>query len=272
MKTQEKTRNVKSVLAKALAAIVLVVFVVLAAIAVEKRDSIMGLFADKTTESEATNEGGETQSRSTGYQEIYNFAYTGGQQVFTAPTNGTYKLQVWGAQGGYRSNTVYGGKGGYATGNITLEEGETVYIYVGGAGRSGGYNGGGSRSGYYGGGGATDIRIQGTSLYNRVIVAGGGGSDGAPDKPGYYGGGEIGGSATEYYGSGGVGASTTAAGGYRGSFGQGGSGTNGSGGTAGAGGGGWYGGGGSDPDGSRDDDRGGRRWIWFYLEWNYICS
>lgn len=40
----------------------------------------------------------------------------------------------------------------------------------------GGYNGGGNAS-YRGGtgGGATDIRINGTTLYDRVIVAGGGG-------------------------------------------------------------------------------------------------
>ena len=29
-----------------------------------------------------------------------NFDYTGGIQTFTAPDTGTYKLEVWGAQGG----------------------------------------------------------------------------------------------------------------------------------------------------------------------------
>lgn len=135
--------------------------------------------------------------------------------TFTAPADGVYKLQVWGAQGGYRSSSTYGGKGGYSVGNITLTKGDKLYVYVGGAGGSsssstgavvaGGYNGGGYRYGYKGGGGATDIRLtSGTwndsaSLLSRVIVAGGGGSDGATSKTGMYGGGTTGGSSTENY-------------------------------------------------------------------------
>lgn len=178
---------------------------------------------------------------------------------------GQYKLEVWGAQGGYRSSTTYGGKGGYAKGILTLKSITKAYLYVGGSGNTGGtaggFNGGGARTSYPGGGGATDIRLLQDSVYSRVIVAGGGGSDGAADKYGLYGGGATGGSATENYGTGGGGGTQTAggAGGSNnaGSFGQGGQGLNGSGGYAGAGGGGWYGGGGSYPDSSSDDDRGG---------------
>lgn len=135
--------------------------------------------------------------------------------TFTAPADGTYKLQVWGAQGGYRSSTTYGGKGGYSIGTVTLKKGTKLYVYVGGAGGSGttkvsgvvagGYNGGGYRYGYKGGGGATDIRLtsgawnNATSLKSRLIVAGGGGSDGATAKKGMYGGGTSGGSSTENY-------------------------------------------------------------------------
>ena len=85
----------------------------------------------------------------------------------------------------YRSNSSYGGKGGYSTGTLTLTQKTTIYIYVGGSGNSvtsasnsiypGGFNGGGYRYNYKGGGGATDIRIGSASLYARVIVAGGGG-------------------------------------------------------------------------------------------------
>ena len=197
--------------------------------------------------------------------QVWNFAYTGGQQTFNIPCDGKYKLEVWGAQGGYRSSTSYGGYGGYSVGNINIEEGKTLYIYAGGAGNtggtSGGFNGGGSRSTYSGGGGASDIRVNSTSLYARVIVAGGGGSDGATSKGGGYGGGSDGQTRSEYYGSGGGGGSQIAGGAggssNSGSFGQGGQGLYSSSGYGGAGGGGWYGGGGTYPDGSGDDDRGG---------------
>ena len=135
--------------------------------------------------------------------------------TYTAPADGTYKLQVWGAQGGYRTSSTYGGKGGYSVGTIKLTKGTKLYVYVGGAGGSsssstssvqaGGYNGGGYRYGYKGGGGATDIRFvsgawnNSASLLSRVIVAGGGGSDGATNKKGMYGGGTTGGSSTENY-------------------------------------------------------------------------
>ena len=146
-----------------------------------------------------------------------NFSYTGAVQNYTLACDGSYTLYVWGAQGGYRSNSTYGGLGGYSIGTLANQtHGKTLYVYVGGAGGSGtsgcgsticagGYNGGGYRYQYYGGGGATDIRISGgawndaTGLKNRLIVAGGGGSDGATTKMGMYGGGTTGGSSTESY-------------------------------------------------------------------------
>ena len=135
--------------------------------------------------------------------------------TFTAQATGKYKLQVWGAQGGYRSSSTYGGKGGYSIGTINLTKGDKLYVYVGGKGGNsssstgavvtGGYNGGGYRYGYKGGGGATDIRLisgkwnDSASLLSRIIVAGGGGSDGAKNKKGMYGGGTSGGTSTENY-------------------------------------------------------------------------
>jgi len=111
--------------------------------------------------------------------------------TYTAPGTGTYKLEVWGANGGsYNTTTTTdgkGGTGGYSVGTISLTKGEQLYVYVGGAGSygttttytettAGGYNGGGNAA-YRGGtgGGASDIRILGNGLYNRIIVAGGGG-------------------------------------------------------------------------------------------------
>ena len=107
--------------------------------------------------------------------ETVQYNYTGAVQSFAVPSGvNAVKLEVYGAQGGGSS----GGKGGYSYGNLTVKEGNTLYIYVGGSGANatGGYNGGGSAySGAYGGGGATDIRYGGTSVGDRKLVAGGGG-------------------------------------------------------------------------------------------------
>lgn len=209
--------------------------------------------------------------------DILNFDYTGAAQEVKLPP-GRYKLEAWGAQGGYRSSYTYGGKGGYSIGELTLNEETLIISQVGGSGNtggtSGGYNGGGKRDSYNGGGGATDFRIKQDSLLARVLVAGGGGSDGASNKTGGYGGGTSGQSITENYGTGGYGgtqtgvsstswqttsrptSTTTQAGAYAG-FGFGGNGITRSSGYGGAGGGGWYGGSGSYPDSSGDDDRGG---------------
>ena len=203
---------------------------------------------------------------------IMDFSYTGAVQNTTLRA-GTYKIECWGAQGGYRSSATYGGKGGYSVGELTLSQNTNIYVYVGGAGNtggtSGGFNGGGMRATYAGGGGGSDVRIGQDSLYARVIVAGGGGSDGATSKQGIYGGGTTGGTTTQSYGTGGGGGTQTSGGtgsssasgsgtsGTYGAFGVGGRGYAASSGYAGAGGGGWYGGAGSYPDGSGDDDRGG---------------
>lgn len=205
------------------------------------------------------------------------YAYTG-SVASTTLYPGVYKLEVWGAEGGYRSSASYAGKGGYSVGTLTLTETTTVFVRVGGSGNTGGaaggFNGGGRRSSYNGGGGASDIRIGVDDYNHRVIVAGGGGSDGAANKAGGYGGGTAGQSRTDNYGTGGFGGTqtgvsdsswqtsapstnTTAQAGAYAGFGFGGNGITANGGSGGAGGGGWYGGSGSVPDSSGDDDRGG---------------
>ena len=197
---------------------------------------------------------------------VTTFNYTGGIQIYTVPLTGTYKLEVWGAQGGGLNQTETSscaGYGGYAYGNIKINEGQTLYICVGGSGTvatvldglsGGGYNGGGNGhknsvgNAGYGGGGATHIAtVTGvlSSLVSNtssvIIVAGGGGGaddPGGDDGSGGNGGGNIGGNAknggVEVSGTGG-----TQTSGY--SFGQGGSSMN-SGADQGGGGGGWYGG------------------------------
>jgi len=99
------------------------------------------------------------------------YLYTGAPEVFEAPITGTYTLEVWGAQG----NGGDGGWGGHASGDIQLNAGDTLDVYVGG---QDGYNGGGAGWAVdaRNGGGASDIRQGGAALDNRILVAGGGGS------------------------------------------------------------------------------------------------
>ena len=125
----------------------------------------------------------------------FAFDYTGNEQIFTANKTGTYKLEVWGAQGGNASSSVLGGSGGYVKGYINLDKEDVLYINVGGTGScsadstaNGGYNGGGaakSRSSSYtmcSGGGATSITkssgllLSFSSSIDKILaVAGGGG-------------------------------------------------------------------------------------------------
>lgn len=120
------------------------------------------------------------------------FSYTGGVQVWTCPTTGVYKLEVWGAKGAdvlvNRVVKSEGGYGGYCYGNARIEKGSKLYICCGGAGDNcdHGYNGGGYKSANEGiaGGGATHIALNTNrgELQNYashtseiLIVAGGGG-------------------------------------------------------------------------------------------------
>ena len=114
---------------------------------------------------------------------------------------GTYKIECWGAQGGFGSRDAKivtpGGSGAYVSGNIIIHRKTPLFLYVGGAGKNGsattntyaegGFNGGGkggsdtyNDDGSGGGGGATDVRLVGGdwnneySLYSRIMVAAGG--------------------------------------------------------------------------------------------------
>ncbi|WP_459482548.1 glycine rich domain-containing protein [Clostridium saccharoperbutylacetonicum] len=134
----------------------------------------------------------------------FTFNYSGGAQTWTAPCNGKYRLECWGAQGGNTEGYI-GGYGGYAKGDINLIKGQKIYIYVGQKGTDGGHPAYAFNGGGYGasdtcgasGGGSSDIRINATDLKNRIIVAGGGGgaSGDTPLGNGGYGGGLIGGTS-----------------------------------------------------------------------------
>ena len=125
------------------------------------------------------------------------FSHTGTMQTFTVPSGVTsLTIVASGAQGATaadRSNTNgLGGLGGSATGVLTVVPGQILNVYVGGQGQqsgAGGFNGGGT-GGFGtagsscvggpagGGGGASDVRVGGTALTDRVIVAAGGGGAG----------------------------------------------------------------------------------------------
>jgi Glycine rich protein/RTX calcium-binding nonapeptide repeat (4 copies) len=111
------------------------------------------------------------------------FNFTGAAQTWTVPagvTEATFDL--YGAQG----SGLAAGLGGRATATISVTPGASIQVNVGGQGGTlgaGGFNGGGNATppdgdNIEGGGGASDIRIGGTALTDRLLVAGGGGGQG----------------------------------------------------------------------------------------------
>jgi hypothetical protein len=116
------------------------------------------------------------------------FNYTGSVQNWTVPAGVCLiNVDAYAAQGG-----LGGGLGARTQATLTTVPGEVLNIYIGGQGSApgAGWNGGGTggsygpSSGYYGGGGggATDIRRNGTSLSDRILVAGGGGGSWRPEQ------------------------------------------------------------------------------------------
>lgn len=126
--------------------------------------------------------------------DLKTFISTGTEQTFVVPADVTTIHAI--AIGGRGGDGDTGGPGGYGavvSADLPVTPGQTLYIEVGGNGKSGteggggGFNGGGNGGeGAYtdggGGGGATDIRTApraaGVSLYQRLLVAAGGGGSG----------------------------------------------------------------------------------------------
>jgi len=124
------------------------------------------------------------------------YSSTGSMQTYTVPACVTQiTVDAMGAEGGDAIGTttgwgagpvnLTGGNGGRVLTVITVTPGEVLNIFVGAKGTptAGGFNGGGNPgpacSGtevkWAGGGGASDIRRNGITLADRIIVAGGGG-------------------------------------------------------------------------------------------------
>jgi hypothetical protein len=115
------------------------------------------------------------------------FFYTGKKQTFIVPAGVTQLTVVaHGGEGGgfsvYPSGNIPGLSGRvYAV--IPVQPGAKLYVFVGGSGTHGGFNGGGTGAGYGSyagnpGGGASDVRVGGDTLHDRIIVAAGGGGAG----------------------------------------------------------------------------------------------
>lgn len=193
------------------------------------------------------------------------YSFTGSIQNFTVPACVTsLTLDVRGSKGG---DCIYnqpgtkpddlGGLGGRVVAVYSVTPGQVLNIFVGGIP----YNGGGTGAGSIaqaGGGGASDIRIGGTAMTDRIIVAGGGGGGGnncSPNaEPGGNGGGLTGatgwqcnsqtGTAVGQGGTQSAGGAPGTSPATAGSLGQGGN-AGGAGTASGGGGGGYYGGGGA---------------------------
>ena len=140
-----------------------------------------------------------------------------GVQQWIVPNTGTYTIEAYGAQGGYKGGAA-GGAGAYVSGEFQFTAGEVLSLVVGQLGTSvtGTVQGGG-------GGGGSFVFDQ---LGNPLIIAGGGGGASYQGNAGY------GGSSTTSSVGGGYGQSSGGGGGYT---------DNGGGGGTGAGGGGLYG-------------------------------
>jgi glycine rich protein len=117
------------------------------------------------------------------YAQSVTFKFTGAEQIYVVPDGVTsIAVDAQGAVGG-SSSFSRGGYGGRVLCTLAVTPGTVLNLHVGGVGQNktglnatGGYNGGGMGQGNAGGGGgASDIRIGGDALSNRVLVAAGGG-------------------------------------------------------------------------------------------------
>jgi hypothetical protein len=124
------------------------------------------------------------------HQQIFHF--TGVTQTFQVPS-GVDKVTIIAKGAGTPS-----ARGGLVKATIAVAPGDALTIVVGGtpSGKVGGYNGGAdggfcARTGGCvlrgeGGAGASDVRLGGSQLQDRIVVAGGGGGRGGPGQ--YHGG------------------------------------------------------------------------------------
>jgi len=131
------------------------------------------------------------------FAQTFNYSFTGSEQFLVVPPCiDSIIIDMAGGQGGganeFGSVGSNGGLGGRVQAVLSVNAGDSVFIYVGesgfpatqSAGGAGGFNGGGNGQNAFGdysgggGGGASDIRINGHTVSFRSIVAGGGAGGG----------------------------------------------------------------------------------------------
>ncbi|GAA4464436.1 hypothetical protein GCM10023093_14760 [Nemorincola caseinilytica] len=124
------------------------------------------------------------------YNTSTGFGFSPTPYTYTVPAGVTsVEFELNGGSGGVDTSTMSihaPGFGGRTTGTLNVTPGDVLTINIGSAGQNGmmggvpgGMNGGGASAGFGGsGGGASDIRLGGTALSDRVAVAGGGGGCG----------------------------------------------------------------------------------------------
>jgi hypothetical protein len=124
------------------------------------------------------------------FSQTTDFTYTGAQQFYVVPACVTQvELTAYAAQGADATIGGIGGLGGMTYGVMDVTPGDTLFVFVGGqdgynGGGQGGQDGnsaGGGAAGAFAaiGGGASDIRLNGILLTDRVMVAGAGGGAGS---------------------------------------------------------------------------------------------
>ncbi len=138
----------------------------------ELTDSTTLPLGDNVITYEAIDEFGNVQRKDRNVKIIVaseEFNYKQSDQTYKVLVDGTYIVELYGAQG-----SAGGGHGGYVKAEIDLKKDDILYINTGGVN---GYNGGGGygNGNYNAGGGATTVRING----NYLAIAGGGGGAGA---------------------------------------------------------------------------------------------
>ena len=166
------------------------------------------------------------QSGRDAYTQVRQFEYTGTRVAFTIPWTGTWKLEVWGAQGysipkggdNQSGINLTGGYGGYSVGQMSFKKGDVIYVMVGRQGQggknysgSGAYpNGGlgiGNNDCYVGNGGGASMVVKSNKNPTALtaseiyILAGGGGAACLAHPNGWRGHGGAGGGIQGYAGT-----------------------------------------------------------------------
>jgi len=117
---------------------------------------------------------------------------TQGVQEWTAPTTGTYTIEVWGASGTDSGNSGSGdgGRGVKMKGSFSLTNGQILKIIVGQVGLEGSYESGG--------GGGSYVYSDASDSYPLIVAGGGAGASHYGGKGGGGGGGSYNSGSNQY--------------------------------------------------------------------------